>query len=135
MGGGCNVDVDCSGSCSGSASAKANCTPPEIGIAVTAKAGVALTAEQEAEVAIALETLRVNLPKLLLVFKGRAEAFATAISGVASIGGSLVADPGKLGVKGAACGAIAVASIGDASANFQAALSASANVAASFTLQ
>jgi hypothetical protein len=134
MSGGCQASAECSGSCSGSASAKANCTPPEIGITFTAKAGAALTAEQEAEVAVALETLKVNLPKLLLVAKARAEAFATAISGVATIGGSLVADGGKLGVKGLACGTIAVLSIGDATANFQAALSASASVAASFTL-
>ncbi|MBN1610471.1 MAG: hypothetical protein JW940_27830 [Polyangiaceae bacterium] len=137
MGGGCTVDVDCSGSCSGSASAKANCTPPEIGIAVTAKAGVALTAEQEAEVAIALETLRVNLPKLLLVFKGRAQAFTSAIESVISIGGSLIGEgnAGKIGVKGMACGGIAALSIGDALTNFTAAFNASANVAGSFMLQ
>ena len=133
MEGGCQVSAECSGSCSGSAQAKANCTPPSIALEFTAKAG--LTAEQSAQLAVAVESIKVNLPKLLLVLKARGAAFTTAISGVGTAGGSVVADPGKLGVKGVACGAIAVAAVVDATANFKGALDASTSVAASFTLQ
>jgi hypothetical protein len=137
MEGGCTVSAECSGSCSGSASAKANCTPPEIKLTVAARAGLTLTAEQQIQLAAVLQSLKINVPKLLLVLKARGTAFATAISGVGTIGGTLVTqnDPGKLGVTGVACGAIAVAAIVDATANFKGAFDASTSVAASFTLQ
>jgi hypothetical protein len=135
MEGGCTASAECSGSCSGSAQAKANCTPPSIALGYTLKAG--LTAEQQVQAALALESIRVNLPKLLLVLKARGDAFTKAITGVVTVGGSIVTsgDPGKLGLKGVACGAIAVAATSDAVANFGAALSASTSVVGSFTLQ
>ena len=134
MEGGCTASAECSGSCSGSAQAKANCTPPSIEIQFTAAA--TLTAEQKAQLDLAVNSIKVNLPKLLLVLKARSTAFATAITGVGTVGVSLVRnmDPGKLGVKGVACGGIALAAIVDATANFKGALEASTSVVGSFKL-
>ncbi len=131
MSGGCTASAECSGSCSGSAEAKANCTPPAITLSFTANA--TLSAEQQAQLAIAVESIKVNVPKLLLVVQARAQTFATSITTVGSIGGTLAAS-GKLGVKGTSCGVIAASTIAAASTNFTTALSASTSVVGSFTL-
>jgi hypothetical protein len=121
----CKGDVDCQANCKASGSARANCHPPEIQIAASGK----LDASVQAEFDLFINTLQLNLPKLLLVFKSRGEAFVANIEAMGKAGGTIVADPGKLGVKGAACSGAIVSAAADALANMKVSVEASANVA------
>jgi hypothetical protein len=127
--GGCTASADCEASCNASAQAKADCTPPAV--RVTATANASLTADQQLELQAALASLEANLPKVLLVFKARGQAFVDGISAVASAGATLTANADALGVKGVACGVSIAAVVTQASANFSASLTAAVSIAGS----
>lgn len=94
--GGCKVDAKCDANCDASVSAKASCNVEPFSITVSG------TADFKLEAAIA--TLKVNLPKLILAVKARGAAIAKIAASFTGAGtASVVADPGKLGVKGTAC--------------------------------
>lgn len=122
----CKADANCSANCNASAQAKAECTPPRIDIQIAASAQGSLDAKMTASI----ETLKINLPKIFLVFKARGEAFANMVGTVAG-SASAVFDPGQLGLKGAACIPAIVGALADASANMKVSLEASASVAGS----
>jgi len=129
LSGGCMVDADCQGSCNASASAKAECSPPSISITVTAKAGLSADAQLQLQTAIA--SLEANLPKILVVFKARGQAFGDNLSAFVQTGGSLT---GKVGAKGSVCAILVGAAVVTASDNFAAAFSAAGDVAGSIKL-
>jgi len=126
--GGCQVDASCQGSCNASASAKAECTPPSV--SVTAKAKANLSANAQAQLDAAIASLEVNLPNILVVFKARGENFTASLKAAVDAGVSLTGS-GKLGAKGAVCGVLIASTIGTASENFAASLSAAGSVAGS----
>jgi hypothetical protein len=111
--GGCKVDADCQASCNASASAKAECTPPEISI--VAQGSVS------AEGAVAIESLKRNLPNLLIVLQ--AGGLVTASVNVAG-------NAGKLGVKGTACAGIILETVRQAADNATVSVEASGSVVA-----
>ena len=129
--GGCSADASCQGSCNASASAKAECTPPSVSIVATAKAGLKADAQLQLEAAIA--SLEVNLPNILVVLQARGEDFTASLQAAVEAGVSLTGS-GKLGAKGAVCGLLIASTIGTASDNFAAALSASGSVTGSIKL-
>jgi len=122
----CEMDAECEASCDASASAKAECQPPrlEIGYELTASA----TAETQFELEAAVASLEVNLPAILLAFRARGPQFRTAVEGVVSAGGRIVANPGDLSVTAVACAGIIAGTLETASANFVAAFDASVEV-------
>ncbi len=130
--GGCQVEASCDANCDASVKAKAECRPPELRVTATAKAG--LDAAGQARFNIALESLRVNLPSIAVAVKARGAAFVTSLQGTINAGGSIVADPGKLGVKGAACGVAITGAAAEASANFSASITAATKVSGAANL-
>lgn len=115
--GGCDVDAKCSGQCDASVNAKANCTVQPFSIKAKGSADFKLEA--------AIATLKLNLPKLIIAVKARGEAMgkvAASFTGDAAV--DLVADPGKLGVKGVACigaiGPVLVKAAGNAKTSIEA---------------
>lgn len=125
----CSASAECSGSCNGSAQAKAECTPPSLAIKFQAAAGVTLNAEAEAQLAVAIESIKVNLPKLLVVLQARGQAFVdlgAELAGEADVTAELAGDAG---VKGIACGLAVVGVAVEGAANFKSAFEASGKVA------
>jgi len=110
----CNADASCSGSCKASASAKVDCTEPSLTIA--ASAGL--------EDVIA--TLKVNLPKLLVVAEGKGQRAVENAQAIFDASGSLSFDS----TKAVACLVPATAAISSALQNIEASLSASVSVTA-----
>jgi hypothetical protein len=108
--GGCKVEAKCEGNCNASASAKAEFTPPELRIVASA------SASGNAKVGAVIDTLKVNLPKLIVVAQARGQAFIDT-AGVVVEGGASITASGKLNVKGTACliaaGAAAAAAVAD----------------------
>ncbi|HEU4534332.1 MAG TPA: hypothetical protein VFS00_09450, partial [Polyangiaceae bacterium] len=124
--GGCTVEASCDANCEASVSAKAECRPPELNISAQVKGNLDVTGQARFDAAI--ESLRVNLPSIAVAVKARGTAFATAIQGSVDAGIKVVADPGKLGLKGVACvGAITGAATA-ATGNFTASIQAAASV-------
>lgn len=118
----CEVDAKCDANCNASAQAKAECTPPTVNVAVAGNVN--------AEVNAVVEALKVNLPKILVVFQARGKSFID-MTGDVSASASAVVDPGKLGVKGTACLGAIVPVIAAAADNMTAAFQASGKVAGS----
>lgn len=113
--GGCKVEAKCDANCEASASAKAECTPPQ----VTIKADASVEARY-------LDSLKVNLPNLLVVFQARGQAFVGLIGKVSgSVAGSV---SGDLGVKGLACLNAVVSGIGKSTTQMTASVEASGSV-------
>lgn len=129
--GGCQVDASCQGSCNASASAKAECTPPSVSVTATAKANLSANAQLQLDAAIA--SLEVNLPKILVVLQARGDDFKGSIEAAVSAGATLTTS-GKLGAKGAVCGVLIASTIGTASDNFLASLSAAGTVTGAIKL-
>ncbi|MDB4946730.1 MAG: Tryptophan synthase alpha chain [Labilithrix sp.] len=121
MEGGCQVDAKCDANCDASVNAKASCDVEPFSI--TAKGNA------NANVEAVIATLRVNLPKLLLAVKARGEAI-TSIAGNFSGKGTVdvIADPGKLGVKGTACAVAIVSALGAGAQNAAASIEAGLTV-------
>jgi hypothetical protein len=111
----CQGSAECSGSCEASASAKAECKEPSLEI------------EASAGLEVLVSTLKLNLPKLVLVFKARGDLLASNASAVLETSGSITVD----GTKAVACLIPAGAAIGQAFANIDASLKASASVSGS----
>lgn len=124
--GGCQVEASCDANCDASVKAKAECRPPEINVSAEFKGGADVTAQARFDAAI--ESLRVNLPSIAVAVKARGTAFVTSLQGSLQAGGTLVADPGKLGVKGVACGAAIVGVGAEAATNFSTSISAATKV-------
>ena len=121
--GGCKVDAKCDANCDASVSAKASCDVQPFRIVV--KGTTAIKANIEAAVA----TLRINLPKLILAVKARGEAIAKIAAGFTGAGtASVVADPGKLGVKGTACAVAIVGALATGAENAKASIEAGLTV-------
>ena len=130
--GGCKVDAKCDANCDASVSAKAECHPPALEI--TAAGQAMLTGDAAIAFDAAITSLKVNLPNILVVFKARGEAFVNIGTAVISSGASISADPGKLGVKGAACALAIVGVLGAAGANVSASVQAAGSVAGSLSI-
>ncbi len=131
--GGCSADASCQGSCNASASAKAECTPPSISVIAEAKGS--LSAEGKLQYQTAIASLEANLPKILVVLKARGEAFTASVKGAVDAGVTITGNAKLLGAKGAVCGLLIADTIGTASGNFAAALSAALNVTGAVTLE
>lgn len=116
----CQVDAKCSANCKASAQAKAECTPGQLTI----------DGSGTAEVQAVIDTLRLNLPRLLLAIKARGE-FVAKTSLELSTSFSGVVDPGKLGVEGSACLVSVGAALVQAAGNAGAATSGGLKVTAS----
>jgi hypothetical protein len=115
----CNANAECNASCSASASAKAECT----------EGSVAIEGDSNLEDIIA--TLKVNLPRLILVAQARGEAFVGGAQAIATLGGSLEVTGS---VKAGACIIPAGAAMAQAVKNAGASVSASAKVLAAVNI-
>ena len=118
----CMVDAHCEANCNASASAKAQCTPASVNVTASAKAGV-----DDAQLQVALDSLKVNLPNLLLAVKGRAATFAANATAAATAGAD-IAGSGKLNAKGGVCAIDIALAIGVAIDNMSKAASAAGSV-------
>lgn len=117
----CNANAECNASCSASASAKAECTEGSV------------TIEGDSNLEDIIATLKVNLPRLILVAQARGQAFVDNAQAIADLSGSLSGAVGG-SVKATACIIPAGAAIVQAAANAQASVTASASVMASLKL-
>jgi hypothetical protein len=124
----CEASADCKANCSASASAKAECTPPSLNI--VAMASGTITADVQAQMDIAIASLKANLPNLLVVVQARGTAFTAGITASVQAGGRLTASIPDLSVKAGACVPAIVAAIASASGNFTAAFEAAGEVTA-----
>lgn len=122
--GGCKASAECSGSCNASASAKAECTPPVIEIQGKAKAGM------EAQYTALVETLKVNLPNLIVVAQARGDAFLKVLANFSGQLSGVVSNAGKLEAKGVICGTAVVAAAVNATNNATLSVKASVDVVA-----
>lgn len=116
----CDATADCSANCNASVSAKAECHPPT----VTVKASGTV----DVKAAAAIDSIKVNLPALLVAVQGRAKAFAEVGEGLLSAGGNIAANAGDLNVKGAACATAIVSVVTEAAANGSASIQAAGSV-------
>lgn len=117
----CNANAECNASCNASASAKAECTEGSVSI------------EGGSNVEAIIATLKVNLPRLILVAQARGQAFVENAQAIADVSGSLGGSVTG-SVKATACLIPAGAAIVQAAANARASVEASANVMASLKL-
>ena len=116
--GGCKVEAKCDANCEASASAKAECTPPEVNFSFSGNVEARYIA-----------SLKANIPKLLVVFSARGQAFVSLIGKVSgSVAGSV---SGELGVKGLACLNSVVSGIGTSTEQMTASVQASGSVVTS----
>jgi hypothetical protein len=129
----CKVDANCSANCDASVSAKAECHPPALTIAASGSAS--LTGDVAAQFNVAIESLKVNLPNIILVFQARGQTFLKIGSGLVEAGVSISGNAGELNVKGVACAAAIVGVITEAAANGTAAVEMSTSVAGSIGVQ
>jgi hypothetical protein len=120
--GGCQVDAKCDANCDASVSAKAECTPPQVVVAF--EGGATINAKYT-------DSLKANLPQLIVVFQARGDAFVKTIS---TVGGSLAGSvSGDIGVKGIACLNTVGAQVVNASQQMTVAVSSSTNVVTGIT--
>jgi hypothetical protein len=108
----CEGSASCSGSCQASASAKAECKEPSLEI------------EADAGLEGLVTTLKLNLPKIISVFKVRGDLLVSNATAVGSLAGTITVD----GTKAIACLIPAGDAILQAGANLEASVSASASV-------
>ncbi len=111
--GGCKVDAKCDANCDASVSAKAECTPPEV--TITAAAGID---------AKYINSIKANLPNLLVIFQARGEAFIKlvgtfVVDGIPAASGVVSAKPLAAGCV-ANLGSLATKASADMSASVQA---------------
>ncbi len=121
LSGGCQVDANCQANCNASAQAKATCTPPSISITGN------ITAGADVQFAALVNTLKANLPALILVIKGQGQSFADDLTAAIQGGATLTAS-GSLNAGGVVCVADMVAAATSGAANFTATLQASISV-------
>lgn len=115
----CTGDANCSASCQASASARVECTEPS------------LTIDGQAGVIDVISTLKVNLPKLLVVAEGKGKVMADNAQKIFDLTGS-----GTLqfdSAKAVSCLVPAGTAIAASLKNIQASVSASASISAKVT--
>ena len=116
--GGCKVNAKCDANCDASVSAKAECTPPSL----TIEAGADVQAKY-------IDSLKANLPQLIVVFQARGETFAKTMG---TFGGELAGSiSGDITVKSIACLNTIGSQVVNATGQMQAAVSASGKVVGS----
>jgi len=113
----CSGDAECSGSCKASASAKAECTPGSVEIQATGMIN-----------ATAIASLKLNLPKILLIAQPRGEVLFQNATALATLTGSLVVDAPNLSLKAGLCALPAAEALATAGANLEASVSASGSI-------
>jgi len=118
----CMVDANCEANCNASASAKAQCTAPSVSVTAQANAGV-----DAGQLQAAIDSLKTNLPNLLIAFKGRGATFA-ADAALAVKAGLNIAGSGQLGAGGAVCAVDIGAAIQTAVSNMSSVVSAATSV-------
>jgi hypothetical protein len=118
------VDAHCEASCNASASAKAQCTPPSVNVTASINASADVNAYTAA-----IDSLKVNLPNLLLAVKARGEVFIKN-AGVAVTAGGEIAAGGGLNAKGTVCAVDIGIAIAQAVGNMKDAVSAAGSVTA-----
>lgn len=111
----CQGSAECSGSCDASASARAQCKEPSIEISGSG------------DVDRLVSTLRLNLPRLLLVAQARGRLLLESAEAVVELGGNLGGSVGG-SVKAGACLVPAGTAIDQAARNINASLNASLTV-------
>lgn len=119
--GGCSADVKCDANCDASVNAKASCDVKPFAIKAKGSADLKLDA--------AIASLKVNLPKLIIAVQARGKVMGQIAAGFTGKGtADIVADPGKLGVKGSACALGIVSALGTAAGNAKASIEAGGKV-------
>ncbi|MCC6553033.1 MAG: hypothetical protein IT372_08430 [Polyangiaceae bacterium] len=119
----CQGSAECSGSCKASASAKAECTPGSVEIVATGNIDVR-----------AIASLKLNLPKILLIAEARGEALLQNATVLAQLTGDLVVSAPDLSLKAGLCAIPAAEALATAAANLDASVSASASIMGSVGL-
>lgn len=113
----CQGDAECSGSCNASASAKAECTPGSVEIEATGNID-----------ATAIASLKLNLPKILLIAQARGEVLLQNAQVVVDLGVKVSADAPNLSVKAGLCVLPAAEAIATSLDNLQASVQASGSI-------
>ncbi len=116
----CSGKAECSGSCKASASAKAECTAPSIEVQFTGAATV--------DTDIAVASLKLNLPKILVAFEGRGKILLENAKGLADVTGGFVSNAKDLSVKAGLCAIPAGEALATAATNLQVTVTASSSV-------
>ena len=120
----CMVDAHCEANCNASASAKAQCTPPSVNVTASINADADITAYTAA-----IDSLKTNLPNLLLAVQARGQVFLKNAGVVVTAGGE-IAVGGGLNAKGGVCAIDIGAAVTQAVANMTDAVSAATSVTA-----
>lgn len=116
----CQGKAECSGSCKASASAKAECTAPSIEVQFTGAASV--------DTDLAVASLKLNLPKILVAFEGRGKILAENAKALVDVTGSFVGNAKDLSVKAGLCAIPAGEALATAATNLQVTVTASSSV-------
>jgi hypothetical protein len=132
--GGCEVEASCDANCNASASAKAECTPPSLTVVFEASGNASLEVDAQARLDVALNSLKANLPNILVAVKARGGAFMSSLEASVNAGVDVVADPGALGGKGAICFTKIAAAGATALGNMKASVEAAGSVTGSLEL-
>lgn len=118
----CQGEASCNGSCEASASAKAECKPPAVEIIATGSID-----------AQAVATLKANIPTIIAIFKVRGQLLLDNVNAIASISAQL--DGGDFSAKAAACLIPIGNAIGQAVANIDASVKATASISGELKIQ
>lgn len=116
----CNVSEACKASCKSNVEVTSTCTPP--GASLECNAGVS------ADVQALIDTVKKNLPAIILLVKARGQLVLDAASQVGTTGKVVVDNVTSLGGKSLACAGAAVESDVTASASLNVSVQASAKV-------
>jgi hypothetical protein len=116
----CSGKAECSGSCKASASAKAECTAPSIEVQFTGTATI--------DTDLAVASLKLNLPKILVAFEGRGKVLLENAKGLADVTGGFVTNAKDLSVKAGLCAIPAGEALATAATNLQVTVTASSSV-------
>jgi hypothetical protein len=113
----CQGSAECSGSCKASASAKAECRPPSVEIVATGMIDAKVIA-----------SLKLNLPKILLVTEARGKVLLDNATAVVSFSGGVVAEAPNLSAKAGFCVIPAAEAIATSLENLDASVSAGVSI-------
>lgn len=117
----CQGSAECSGSCKASASAKAECTEPSV--------EVQFTGTSSAELTLAVASLKLNLPKILLAVDGRGKLLLENATSLITVTQGLVStDADSLSVKAGLCAIPAAEALKTSKDNLFVSLSASEKI-------
>lgn len=116
----CQGSAECSGSCKASASAKAECTAPSIEVRYTGTATV--------DTKLAVASLKLNLPKILVAFEGKGKILLENAKALADLTGGFVTNAKDLSVKAGLCAIPAGEALATSATNLQVTVTASSSV-------